>query len=120
MDEDSAIARYPDTDTTGRPKVYYLSGDTIVLLPYSDDSYTLSGTYYKRLTLSDSNTTTWFLTNYPMVLLYGALIEALQYVEDDSRMYQAMYDDEIRRIKRRQNRERNAHKAILHTRTKLN
>ena len=120
MDEDAAILRYPDTDTTGRPKVYYLSGDTIILLPFSDDSYTLTGTYYKRLILSDSNNTTWFLTNYPMVLLYGALIEAAQYTEDDGRMYQLMYDEQVRRIQRRDNRERSANKTIPHTRTKLN
>ena len=95
MDEDEAIGRYPDTDTTGIPRVYYLSGDTLILLPYSNDSFTLTGTYYKRLILSVTNTTTWFLTNYPMALVYGALIEAAIYTEDDGRMYQLAYDNEV-------------------------
>lgn len=96
---------YPEIDS-GKPQYFYLSSDDkLTFNCKADQEYTISATYYKRLTLSDSNTTNWFLTNYPMVVLYAAILEAMVLVEDDPRRYEAMYEEQLRRIVRRENSE---------------
>ncbi len=92
-----------DETATGTPEWFSLDGSNITVYPIPDDFYPIEGTYYNRLALSDSVATTWFTDNYPMALLYGALIEALVYTEDDSRMYQVLYLEQVQRIKRHEN-----------------
>lgn len=101
--ESEVKSRVPDTTDTGMPEYFYISDGDLVFNVLANAEYTLEGTYYKRLTLSDSVTTNWFLDNYPLVLLYGTLIEAFTYTEDDSRMYQLQYLENIQRIKRHEN-----------------
>ena len=100
---------YPSTasTTTGSPRNFYLTNDgKLSFDKIADQDYTIVGTYYKRLTLSDTNTTNWVLTNYPMAILYAALLEAQVLIEDDPRRYEVMYEEQIRRMRRRENRER--------------
>jgi hypothetical protein len=62
-------------------------GDTFQLVPTPDASYTVELTYYSKIpALSDSNTTNWLLTNSPDVYLYGSLLEAAPYLDDDNKL----------------------------------
>lgn len=72
---------------TGRPKYFSVVGEQFRVHPSPDSSYTGELIYYAQLSkLSDSNTTNWLLTSSPDVYLYGALIQAAPYLQDDARI----------------------------------
>lgn len=76
--------------------------------PYPQDGLTIKGIYYARLTsLGSGNTTNWFTSNAPDLLLYGSLLEAEPFLVGDERMvmwnelytraFNAVKDEETRR-----------------------
>lgn len=78
--------RQDRNDRVGRPEYYALTGGALELFPTPDGSYTASLVYYGRVpALSDANTTNWLLTEAPDVYLYGALVHAAAYLENDAR-----------------------------------
>ena len=78
--------RQDRNDRVGRPEYYALTGGSLELFPTPDASYTASLVYYGRVpTLSDANTTNWLLTEAPDVYLYGSLVHAAPYMENDAR-----------------------------------
>jgi hypothetical protein len=79
----------------GTPKAYTIKGNNIELRPIPDSVYQIEVSYYKHFTaLSDSNTTNDMLTHHPDVYLYGALVEAEPYLQNDKRIqvWQGYYD----------------------------
>ena len=71
----------------GTPKAYTIKGNSIELRPIPDGVYEIEVSYYKHFTaLSDSNTTNDMLTHHPDVYLYGALVEAEPYLQNDKRI----------------------------------
>ena len=71
----------------GTPKAYTIKGNNIELRPIPDSVYQIEVSYYKHFTaLSDSNTTNDMLTHHPDVYLYGALVEAEPYLQNDKRI----------------------------------
>jgi hypothetical protein len=73
--------------TTGKPKAYSIMGNTFQLRPIPDAIYEIEILYYKHFTgLSDSNTTNDMLTHHPDIYLYGALVEAEPYLNNDKRI----------------------------------
>lgn len=69
----------------GIPYYYTLLNNSIKTAPNNDVSYIHD--YYAKLTALDStNTTNAILTNYPNIYLYGALLEATPYIQNDSRI----------------------------------
>jgi hypothetical protein len=71
----------------GTPKAYTIKGNNIELRPIPDSAYQIEVSYYKHFTaLSDSNTTNDMLTHHPDVYLYGALVEAEPYLQNDKRI----------------------------------
>jgi len=73
--------------SSGRPKYFSIVGGQIRVLPVPDGSYTGELTYYAKLTkLSSTNATNWLLTQAPDVYLYGALLQAAPYLQDDARI----------------------------------
>ncbi len=95
------------TTNTGRPDYFFVTAaGKLEFEKYADADYLVVGTYYQRLILTDSDTTNWVLTNYPMALLYATLLEAQVMIEDDPRRYEAMYEEQLRRLFRRDNKER--------------
>jgi len=73
--------------TTGKPKAYSIMGNTFQLRPIPDAIYEIEILYYKYFTaLSDSNTTNDMLTYHPDLYLYGALVEAEPYLNNDKRI----------------------------------
>tara|TARA_Y100000004_G_scaffold40847_1_gene44273 strand:- start:842 stop:1468 length:627 start_codon:yes stop_codon:yes gene_type:complete len=73
--------------TTGKPKAYSIMGNSFQLRPIPDGVYEIEMLYYKYFTaLSDSNTTNDMLTYHPDLYLYGALVEAEPYLQNDKRI----------------------------------
>ena len=78
---------FPTRSSDGKPSVIVREGETFIFGPYPDSNYTIKGIYYKKLdALSDSNTTNWFTSNAPDLLLFSALIEAEPFLGNDARL----------------------------------
>ena len=79
----------------GKPKAFSIIGNNIQLRPIPDSVYQIEILYFKHFTaLSDSNTTNDMLTHHPDAYLYGALVEAEPYLQNDKRIqtWAAYYD----------------------------
>lgn len=94
-DAEWIYTNYPTRSSDASPKFFAREGDNFIFGPYPDSGYTVKGIYYKKLdALSDSNTSNWFTTNAPDLLLYAALIAAEPFIKNDARLptWKAMYD----------------------------
>lgn len=79
-------ALYPDRSGGAVPRLIATEGDNFIFGPYPG-AYTVKGIYYGRLAaLSGSNTTNWFTTYAPDLLLYGSLLEAEPFLANDPRI----------------------------------
>ena len=73
--------------SSGRPKFFTVIGDQFRLLPVPDGTYTAELTYFAKLSkLSGSVATNWLLASSPDAYLYGALLQAAPYLQDDARI----------------------------------
>lgn len=73
--------------SSGKPDSYSIIGDKIYFGPTPDSAYNYTMTYYKTFEgLSDSNTTNWVILNAPDVYLYGALLQAEPFLQNDQRI----------------------------------
>jgi hypothetical protein len=73
--------------SSGKPKFFGVVGSQLRVVPIPDSSYTGELIYYSKLAkLSNSNTTNWLLTKAPDVYLYGSLLQAAPYLQDDARI----------------------------------
>ena len=73
--------------SSGKPLYFTVVGNQFRLLPIPDGAYTADLVYYAKLTkLSSTNTTNWLLTQAPDVYLYGSLLQAAPYLQDDARI----------------------------------
>ena len=85
-------------ESTGRPANFSIVGAQIELAPTPDDDYELELLYRQRIpALSNSNTTNWLLTANPNVYLYGSLLAAAPWTQDEARMpvYERLYREGI-------------------------
>jgi hypothetical protein len=83
---------------TGQPDAFTIEGQEFVFAPSPSSTYTGKLLYYKRFTaLSAAADTNWILTNARGILLYGALLEAYIYLEDDAgtSKYAALFDQAV-------------------------
>ena len=72
---------------SGKPKFFGVVGNQLRILPTPDGTYTTELTYFAKLTkLSNIETTNWLLTSSPDIYLYGALLQAAPYLQDDARI----------------------------------
>ena len=72
---------------SGKPKFFGVVGNQLRILPTPDGTYTTELTYFAKLTkLSNIVTTNWLLTSSPDIYLYGALLQAAPYLQDDARI----------------------------------
>lgn len=79
--------KYPTRSSEGTPHFIAREASNFIFGPYPDSAYTVKGVYYARLTaLSDSNTTNWFTTNAPDILLWASLAEAEPFLKNDARV----------------------------------
>ena len=86
---------WPNETLTDVPK-FYADYDYFhwLVAPTPDLAYTFEVLYYERAQpLDSSNQTNWFTIYAPQALLYGALLQAMPFLKNDSRvqMWQAMY-----------------------------
>ena len=72
---------------SGRPKFFGIVGGQFRLVPTPDSNYTTELTYYAKLAkLSNANTNNWLLSSSPDIYLYGSLLQAAPYLQDDARI----------------------------------
>ena len=84
---DSLDAESTKYTASGKPKFFGVVGDQLRLVPTPDSNYTTELTYYAKLTkLSSSVASNWLLTANPDIYLYGALLQAAPYLQDDARI----------------------------------
>lgn len=78
--------RYSVSNSAGRPLYFTVVGDEMELIPTPDDDYTIEMVYRANIPALASNSTNWLLTLAPDAYLYGALMEAAPYLEEDPRV----------------------------------
>jgi hypothetical protein len=72
---------------SGKPRFFGVVGGQFRIVPTPDATYTTELTYYAKLTkLSSSVASNWLLTANPDIYLYGALLQAAPYLQDDARI----------------------------------
>lgn len=72
---------------SGKPKFFGVVGGQFRVVPTPDSTYTAELTYYAKLTkLSSSVSSNWLLASSPDVYLYGSLLQAAPYLQDDARI----------------------------------
>src|SRR5512139_579977 len=73
---------------TGQPSNYAIqSGNTLVLGPSPDASYSVVLNYYQKIpALTVSATTNWLLTAHPDIYIYGTLLRAEAFLANDPRI----------------------------------
>ena len=72
---------------SGKPKFFGVVGGQFRIVPTPDANYTTELTYYAKLAkLSNANTSNWLLASSPDIYLYGALLQAAPYLQDDARI----------------------------------
>jgi hypothetical protein len=75
-----------DYETSGIPLYYTLIGDEIEVAPHPSGAATLEMLYRAKLpALSIGAPTNWLLTDHPDLYLFGALSQALPWMEGDPR-----------------------------------
>ena len=73
--------------TSGKPVSYTIKGNNIYLGPAPDAVYTIRFLYYKKIpSLSALVSTNDLLTDAPDVYLYGCLLEAEPFLQNDARV----------------------------------
>lgn len=71
---------------TGKPLYYAILANQLQLIPAPDGTYTVEVDYYEVIPPLASNATNWLLTAAPDIYLYGSLLEASGYLQDDPRV----------------------------------
>ena len=86
------------SDQAGKPCYVRLTAAQFELFPTPDTAYSVSMLYRGRIpALSDTNPTTWVITDAPDIMLYGALAQAAPYLMDDARLqtWAALYQSAV-------------------------
>ena len=81
---DAEMTKYTGS---GKPKFFGVVGGQLRIVPTPDSTYTTELIYYAKLSkLSTSNTSNWLLASSPDIYLYGSLLQAAPYLQDDARI----------------------------------
>jgi len=88
--------QYPYRSSDSKPKFIARDVGNFVFGPYPDSDYTVTGTYYKKLTAVSSSVNALF-TNNPDVYLAASLTEAFRFLRNDQMM--KYWDDRYIAIK---------------------
>jgi hypothetical protein len=78
--------RYSIDNVTAQPEYFTIIGDEIELAPTPDENFEVEILYRKVVPPLASNSTNWLLTMAPDLYLYGALLEAAPYMNEDARI----------------------------------
>jgi len=101
---------YPNrAQTSSRPCLVAREVGNFIFGPAAANSITIAGVYYELLVnLSTGGTTTnWFTDNMPELLLYGALLEAEEFIKDPKRImvWKSLFDDQMDALMKMERRE---------------
>lgn len=66
-----------------QPNYFAVTGTQVVCWPTAGS---IKGTYYQSIPALASNSTNWLLTAHPDLYLFAALVEAVLFTQDDSRV----------------------------------
>lgn len=96
-------------DDSGKPQAYLHRGMEIALAPTptATHGYDIGG-YYGITALSEANATNYILTNFPNAMLFGALMEAQPWMQDDNRfvLWEKRYAKAVAALNRTEKRAR--------------
>lgn len=95
-----------DSASTGTPTHYTILGDEIQFAPVPDAAFTVEIAYYGRFVALATTLTNWLLANHPGIYLYGALMQAEPYIQNDQRAltWYTMYQREIDALNKQEQR----------------
>ncbi len=87
MTIDALDAEAAKNTASGRPKFFGVVGTQFRLVPTPDTNYATELTYYAKLSkLSAAVATNFILESSPDAYLYGSLLQAAPYLQDDNRI----------------------------------
>jgi hypothetical protein len=78
--------RYSRDNVAGVPVYFSIVGDQMELAPTPNQDYDVEIVYRANLPALASTSTNWLLTLAPDLYLYGALLEASPYIQNDERL----------------------------------
>lgn len=93
---------WPDSTATDVP-LYYADTDWEhwYIAPTPDQDYAFEVLYYERIApLSSTNQTNWLTQNAPNTMLFGTLLQAMQFLKNDQRqIFQQKYTESLQSLK---------------------
>jgi hypothetical protein len=78
--------RYSTDNVTGTPVYFTIVGDELELAPTPNEDMDIEILYRGNIPALASNSTNWLLTLAPDLYLYGTLLEASPYIQNDERL----------------------------------
>jgi hypothetical protein len=78
--------RYSVDNVTGTPVYFTVVGDELELAPTPNEDMDIEVLYRANIPPLASNSTNWLLTLAPDLYLYGTLLEASPYIQNDARL----------------------------------
>jgi hypothetical protein len=77
---------YPDKGFVGKPSLYTIEGDNLILGATPDSTYPIILTYYAKFPALATASTNALMTLAPSIYLFAALSEAAPFISDDVRV----------------------------------
>lgn len=97
----AVIDRKYRSDLVGRPSAYTILGQEVQLAPVPDAEYVIEMAYYAKVPELEQSNTNWLIQQAPDIYLYGALIEAKAFIEDEKfQLWKAAFDEAINDLTR--------------------
>lgn len=93
---------WPDASLTSTPEFYAdTDWEHWYLAPTPDAAYSFEVLYYERISpLSSTNQTNWLTQNAPNAMLFGTLLQAMQFLKNDQRtVFQQKYTEALQALK---------------------
>jgi hypothetical protein len=78
--------RYSIDNVSAQPAYFSVTADQIELAPTPNQNFTVQIVYRANIPALASNSTNWLLTLAPDLYLYGSLLEAAPYMQNDERI----------------------------------
>jgi hypothetical protein len=78
--------RYSIDNVTDQPVYFSITGDQLELAPTPNENYTVQVIYRRNIPSLETNTTNWLMMLAPDLYLYGSLLEAAPYMQNDERI----------------------------------
>ena len=97
---EALYTKYPVRSGAETPAFIAREGANFVFGPYPKD-FTLKGLYYAKQEPLRTTDPSWYVTNAPDVLLYGALLESEPFIREDERIpvWQVFYDNAVETLR---------------------